>query len=322
MESVGPKPVRFKLTPQLRRSTFAPMEHKRKNILLAVVSIVAILVIGATFALWNPTPPPVVTMPVPNGYAAFAPAGAMVQRRTWDFSKMDELQLRFLVDANSNALQMARAGLAEKSRVPMEFSLPYVSAHMQDLSQLKMLAQAFLAEGHLAELEKRTNDAAQSYVDATRLGIYCRQGGNVMDGLIGLSIEPMGTLSLQNGVPNLDARTSAELARKLETAASDEESWAQIRENENTWSSRTFPGLQYRVAAFFRRKATKAEDAKMEKKFNAQQNRTRRLMLDLAAHAYQLDKGHRPTNLADLVPAYLKTAPIDPLTGKEMTLTP
>jgi hypothetical protein len=298
------------------------VENKRKNILLVVVSIAAILVIGVFFVLWNPTPPPVVPMPVPNGYAAFVQAGTLVQKQTWDFTKMDEVQLRSLVEANSNALQTARSGLAEKSRVPMEFSQPYVSAHMQDLAQLKTLAEAFLAEGRLAELEKRTNNTAQAYVDAARLGIDSRQGGNVIDGLVGIAVEAMGTFSLQQLVPNLDAKTSAELARQLEAVNSNEESWMQIRENEKNWSRRTFPGLQYRLAAFLRRNATKAEDAKTEKKFNAQQNRMRRLMLDLAAHAYQLDKGHHPANVADLVPDYLKAAPVDPLTGKQMTLTP
>src|SRR6185437_10744518 len=166
------------------------------------------------------------------------------------------------------------------------------------------------------------NDAAQAYVDAARLGINCRQGGNEIDGLMGMTIEAMGTYELQKVMPNLDTKTSAALAKQLEAAQLNQESWEQILQNEKYWMHRAYPDLRYRIAALFRWKATKTEDAKMEKKFNAQQNKTRRLMLDLAAHAYQLDKGHRPTNVTDLVPGYLKASPIDPLTGKEMTLTP
>jgi len=33
---------------------------------------------------------------------------------------------------------------------------------------------------------------------------------------------------------------------------------------------------------------------------------------------FELEKGRRPTGYADLVPAYLKTAPLDPTTGKEI----
>src|SRR5690349_5182777 len=97
------------------------METKRKTILL-VVSILAIVILGAFFALWNPQPPPVVQMPVPNGYTAFVQAGTMVQRQTGEFAKMDAASLSSLVEANSNALQIARSGLAEKSRVPVEYS--------------------------------------------------------------------------------------------------------------------------------------------------------------------------------------------------------
>jgi len=42
---------------------------------------------------------------------------------------------------------------------------------------------------------------------------------------------------------------------------------------------------------------------------------TRQLLIDLAARAYELDKGQSPANVADLVPDYLKAIPQDPFTG-------
>jgi hypothetical protein len=296
--------------------------NKRETILLVFISLLAILTIGVFFALWNPTPPPVVTMPVPNGYTLLAQAGTIVDNQSGAFEQMDVTELRSLVDANTNALQTARSGLAEKSRVPLEFSRRYASQHMHELQQMRMLAYAFFAEGRLAELEKRTNDAAVAYLDAGRLGIDSRRGGPLIDNLVGINNEWMGTSRLQKLVPDLDAKTSAALARQLEAVDEERESWEQILQNEKYWVRNMYPGLQYRVAALFRWKATKAENAKMQQKFKAQQNRMCRLMLDLAAHAYQLDKGHRPTNVTELVPAYLKAAPVDPLTGKQMTLSP
>ena len=41
-------------------------------------------------------------------------------------------------------------------------------------------------------------------------------------------------------------------------------------------------------------------------------------MVDLAARAYELDKGHPPASAADLVPEYLKAVPQDPVTGTNM----
>jgi hypothetical protein len=46
------------------------------------------------------------------------------------------------------------------------------------------------------------------------------------------------------------------------------------------------------------------------------------LIIDLASRAYELDKGHRPANLADLVPDYLKAIPQDPFTGTTMVYSP
>ena len=42
--------------------------------------------------------------------------------------------------------------------------------------------------------------------------------------------------------------------------------------------------------------------------------------LELAARAYELEEGERPKSIADLVPAYLKAVPQDPLTGTNMVL--
>jgi hypothetical protein len=296
--------------------------NKRKNFPLAVFLVLAILIAGAFFVLWNPASPPAVKMPVPDGYTAFVQAGSMVQKQTGDFATMDPAGLSYVVDANSNALQIARSGLGEKSRVPVGYSTQYISDHLTDLSRMKMLAFAFLAEGRQAELDRRTNDAVNSYLDATRLGINSREGGNLIDVLVGIAVEAMGTSELQKHLRDLDAKTSAELARQLEVAYSDKESWEEFLQNEKNWSRQAFPGVQYRIAELFTTSETKASRTKAKQRYEAQQNKTRRLMLDLAAHAYQLDKGHPPANVADLVQDYLKAAPVDPLTGKQMTLMP
>ena len=46
------------------------------------------------------------------------------------------------------------------------------------------------------------------------------------------------------------------------------------------------------------------------------------IMIDIAARAYELEKGQRPKSVAELVPDYLKAVPKDPLTGTNMVLRP
>ena len=63
-------------------------------------------------------------------------------------------------------------------------------------------------------------------------------------------------------------------------------------------------------------------EQKAANKYKEQQLKTRRLMIDLAARAFHLEKGHRPSSLADLVPDYLKGVPLDPFAGTNMVYTP
>lgn len=45
-------------------------------------------------------------------------------------------------------------------------------------------------------------------------------------------------------------------------------------------------------------------------------------MVAFAAHAYELEHQQKAGSLTDLVPAYLKTIPQDPLTGTNMVFLP
>ena len=56
--------------------------------------------------------------------------------------------------------------------------------------------------------------------------------------------------------------------------------------------------------------------------FETQQTITRELAIDFATRAYELDKGHPPVKVTDLVTNYLQTIPIDPATGTNMVYLP
>jgi hypothetical protein len=59
-----------------------------------------------------------------------------------------------------------------------------------------------------------------------------------------------------------------------------------------------------------------------EQKLIEHQRGMRRLSVELAARAYELEKGHPPSSLSDLVPDYLTAIPQDPLTGTNMVFSP
>jgi hypothetical protein len=300
------------------------MTTKARNWLIAIFILACPFVLFLGFLVFmgtKPLPPPA-PMPNPNGYDTLVNAGKAVTDNVGDFDQMSAAQLRELVGKNAAALAQARAGLSNQCRVPIQYSESYISNHLADLAGFKRLAQAFAAEGMWAETNGRASDAAQSFLDAIRLGDKSMRGGILIDELVGIAIEAIGTSHLQTLVPRLNADTCGEIAATLETLDSHGQTWSELKQQENTWSHATFRGWRYELARWESRKSLASARAAGQRKFNAGEQRLRRLMIDLAARAYELDKGHPPTNVADLVPVYLKAVPQDPVTGANMVYPP
>ena len=306
------------------------MTKKSGNRLIVLLSIPVAVILAVTglliFDAARPLPP-IQPLPNPNGYDDLVKAGAMAHSNTGDYYEMKLEELHRLVAKNSDALQAARAGLQEDCAVPLQFSENYMSRHIPELADFKRLAQAFVAEGRLAEMENRPGDAAKSYLDAIRLGHKSAHGGILIDQLVGIAIEAMGTACLEKLVDQLDAKTCREAAATLETLDAQRQSWADILQQANAWSRRTFSSLRYRLTELItsgsaKKKAhTSAQDT-VERKLKKQQANTRQLMIDIAARAYELEKKQPPASIADLVPDYLKAVPQDPLTGTNMVYSP
>jgi hypothetical protein len=272
---------------------------------------------------WNAEPPPpIVPMPIPNGYDDLVKAAGMTSTNSWNYEAMNEAQLREIVSANAQALSLARAGLSNECRVPIRFSLPYPDRHLSELAGLRRLAQAFMAEGRFAEKQGRIGDAARSYLDLIRLGGNSARGGVLIDAMVGVAIENLGLAGLQNMTGRLDAKTCRDSAATLEMLDAQRQTWADILRQEHAWSRQTFPGIKYRLSELVMFSSLKKARQKAGEKFQEQVTQTRQLTIDLAARAYELDKGRRPASPTDLVPDYLKAIPQDPVTGKDMSYSP
>lgn len=299
------------------------MMKQTRNRLIAIFTLAFpfVLFLGFLVFMAEPLPPPT-PMPNPNGYDDLVKAGEMVSTNTWDYDKANLEQLRETSAANAAALALARAGLSNECRVPLQFSQTYVEKHLSDLAGLKRLAQALIAEGRLAELENRPGDAIKSCLETVRLGIVSGRGGTLIDALVGMAIEHIGTDGLHQIAGQLDTPSCREAARALETLDAQRQTWNEIMAQEHDWSRRTFTGARYEIARLMEHKSLTAAESSCERKFKLQQSRTRQLILDLAARAYQLDNGHPPASAADLVPDYLKAVPQDPFTGTNLVYSP
>lgn len=299
------------------------MTKKSRNwvILLLLIPTAIILAVVCLLIFQELQPlPPIRPLPHPNGYDDLVKAGEMLASNVSDYDKMNHEELRMLVTSNSNALQVARSGLQQQCRVSLQFSPDYPD--LDKMSGLKKLAQAFIAEGILAEMENRPNDAAESYLDAFHLGNESAHGGLLIDQLVEIAMEAVGTSHLQKIIDQLDAKSCRESAATLETLDSQRQTWPEVMQQEQAWSRRTFTSLRYRIYRPVLDKMLKKASNNAEQKFKAQQTKTRQLLIDLAARAYELDKGHPPASVADLVPDYLKAIPQDPVTGTNLVYSP
>jgi hypothetical protein len=300
------------------------MTVRTRNRLIALSIIAAPFVFFLGLLLfWDAEPlPPIPPLPNPNGYEDLVKAGAMADDNTGDYYEMKLEELRRLVAKNSDALQAARTGLQEDCAVPLQFSENYMSQHLSELADYKRLAQAFVAEGRLAEMENRPGDAAKSFLDAIHLGHKSAHGGILIDQLVGTAIEAMGVSQLQKLVDQLDAKMCHETAATLETLDSQRQTWDEVMQQERDWSRRTFPGLGNELGRLISRNSLNKAFLKAEQRLDNQESKTRQLIIDLAARAYELDKGHPPASATDLVPDYLKAVPQDPFTGTNMVYSP
>ncbi len=291
----------------------------RKRILLFVLFGAGVLALVIFFALPASQPPPV-PLPDPNGYDIFVKSGRMLADDLSEFGKMSREELRAGLLKNAEGLKLARTGLALDCRVPPDYS-PTNMARINDLAVIKRLGVGLAAEGKLAELENRPDDAAAAYLDLIRLGHESGRGGVMIDALVGIAVEAIGTAQLETLAANLDARQCREAARMLEAAEARRESAATVLQQEKTWARRAF-GFKGEITRLFTIKSDQQMEQRFIAKCRTQQTRAKTLMIRLAARAFELEHGARPKALADLVPDILKTIPQDPATGSNMVFTP
>jgi hypothetical protein len=285
------------------------MTRKLIKIIAAFAVVAGLFLLAAVLIASRPTGPQS-ALPNPNGYDDFVKAGESLLGSHSDWSKMDAAQLRALIQTNTATLKLLRAGLAHECAIPPDYS-GQLTNHFTALSTFKSLAQLLAAEGRLAELEKRTNDAARSYAEGIRFGLKSARRGVLIDALVGLACENLGAMPLEKLLPRLEANTCRELARSIEASQAARESAEDVLQSEKNWAFRTH-GVRGVVSALFTFPQMRKTRLAFISKYNAQQSRTRQLLLNLASRACELDTGHPPTAPTDLVPKYLKAIPAKP----------
>src|SRR5262245_35014140 len=282
-------------------------------------TICLLIVLGALaygFVKMNPSAA-LPALPNPNGNDDFVKAQKLVVGKPADFDRGSMEDLRAHLGQNAEALKLVREGLTKQCRVPISYSTNHLV--LRSLGEVKRLARLLEAAGRLAEMERRTNDAARSYLETIRYGEESCRGGIIMDHLVGIACGTIGVNALQKIAGSLDAANCRVLSRQLQEIEHGQESFKEVLRNEAEWVRRSFP-LGQRIPAMipFASLAKRAQKDFVQK-CNQATVQLKRLMIDLAARAYELDRGHTPKSLNELVPDYLESVPVDPTTGTRLT---
>jgi hypothetical protein len=267
------------------------------------------------------TPPPS-PLPNPNGYGDFLKSGQIVTRTPGDIYDLDHEALGALVATNADALRLLRLGFTRSSAVPTDATIANFGVVSGDLVGLRSLAKVLSAEGRLAEMENRPVDAAHSYVDAIRLGTEMSHGGLMMNRLVGIACEGVGSIPLVTLLPNLKCEQMRPLVAELEQIDDNTVPWREVLRNENRFvraQAGNYPNPIKFVIALWQ---TRGMRRTSEERHDLAAAHLRLLIAELALRCYRCDYGNAPTYLGQIVPKYLQHLQLDPFSGKPLVYHP
>src|SRR5207302_10407054 len=110
---------------------------------------------------------------------------AVIDRSNWD-SADDPDRQRAFVATNSEALRLLHLGLTRECRFPLQRWRTNLNNLAPMFGSFKFLCHLLVAEGHVRELDGRTNEAVASYLDAMKFGNEIGRGGVLVNRLVGL----------------------------------------------------------------------------------------------------------------------------------------
>jgi hypothetical protein len=290
--------------------------RKKAVIVFALIAFVLVLALVIFTSLG-----PGSALPNPNGYDDFVKAGQIVtatldrRRGLGDYGDLNLEELRVLASTNAEALRIARDALDKQCRVPVINSQDWFRSHLGVSISFFQITRVFCLAGRLAQLEGRTNDVVSIYLDLIRFAHESSRGGMITDNAVARTREALGMQGLESVKDSLDAAQNRRIAKVLEEIDDRRESWSDLLRRD----------VRYDVRAEF--KSIFSLDSwqvrqRLKGRFYQAEHRRRQTMVDFAVRAYELETGSKPGRLTNLVPAYLKTIPQDPLNGTNFVYKP
>jgi hypothetical protein len=190
------------------------MVRKIGFVFVAVIALLAIIG-GVLWAKGKSGAPPFLEGVNPNGFDDFVKATSLIAVNSTEAGEETE-QLSEAIKANRPAREALRRGLELKVEAPATvYDVQTIGPYLNQLGDLKKLAQILKLEGTLAEKEGKPLEAARIYLEIMKFGQKV-QSGPLISCLSGLAIEVLGFRELSRLEPELKAADRVEIANALE----------------------------------------------------------------------------------------------------------
>ncbi len=200
-------------------------------LMVLVLVFVGFWVRGNSAPLVVIPPPP--TLPNPNAYDFYLRAAQNVARaRDVDAAGTPArpgqppvalAQKQALLALNAQQLADLRAGMAFRYQQPAVRTLAQDSqfSRQQVHGKFRTLARLLVLEGQVREAKGDAAGAAQSYLDAVKLGEDIPRGGSTIARLVGLACQSVGRAPLWQMADRLDGPAARRAAHRLEAIAAN-----------------------------------------------------------------------------------------------------
>ena len=283
----------------------------RATLLLSTIAILAPSV-SVYYQLMNPLPIPETVLPDPNGWDDIVAAGKLIENSSevrtigfYDTAAQDQLSVA--VKAISPAYEQIAIGFEKQTHCPIMYTSYNVNTDV--MAAIRNVARALVARGRLSELEGRFQESANSYLDCIRSGYATRQGGLIVDLLVGNACSGVGRSALYNIRDKLSASHCVSLASELGRLEKDADLVEVVLHRDRVMTQHAYGWQGHLWQVLGEEYETELRVIEIRKQERASMALLR---LELAIQAWRLEHGELPESLNELVPEIIAEIPVDP----------
>ena len=291
--------------------------NQNRFFLIVTVAAMSIPPVVVLWVLLKPVTIDPPELPSPNAYGRLVEIGNSIAASKFNENGLDWKATP--VPEQSGILSEIREDLSvlhdllqRPATVPIDFQSD--DLRTDATMNFRTTAKALRAKGDFALRTDNPDLACRCFVDAIRLGVSCRNGGLLIDGLVGIATSAEGSWPMYVHYDRFSKLACLEAAAAVESLSNGIEPYESFKARDRVWIQAT-KGWHGRLQQFLFETTGNSllfSDDDLRDQFLAEQAMMRLLAMELALRAFYLDNKNWPATDNELVPRYLPTLPRDP----------